>query len=166
MNSCVVCGNSCKRKCCSSKCASVLANRAPRRSYRCQRKKVVKKCLQCGQSIICCPSQLRKYCSKECRSIGQSGNGNSFFGKTHSIEQKEKWSKERKGVYVAWNKGLTHKDDERILAGERSPTYGKAYRTKETDPAWAVKISNTLKEQKHSVGDKNPMKDPDVAARM
>jgi len=35
---------------------------------------------------------------------GMSGNQNSFYGKHHTIEQKEKWSLERKGK-IPWNKG-------------------------------------------------------------
>lgn len=50
--------------------------------------------------------------------------------------------------------------------GENSPTFGKTYRTKETHPEWAAKISNTHVEKGHIVGEKNPMKNKEAAARM
>ena len=54
---------------------------------------------------------------------GKFGEGNSFFGKTHTTESKEKikktikqsnripWNKGKKGVQVPWNKGLKFNDN-------------------------------------------------------
>jgi len=50
-------------------------------------------------------------------------------------------------------------------AGEGNPAYGKAYRTKESHPEWAKKISETSVEREINKGDKNGMKNPDVAKR-
>jgi len=53
-----------------------------------------------------------------------------------------------------------------IFKGPRNPAYGKVYRTKATHPEWAQKTSDTHKEHGTLVGDKNPMKNSAVAAKM
>lgn len=49
---------------------------------------------------------------------------------------------------------------------KNNPAFGKTYRTKKTHPEWALKVSNTHIQRKHIVGEKNPMKNKEVAARM
>ncbi len=50
--------------------------------------------------------------------------------------------------------------------GAGNPAFGKVYRTKESHPEWAAKTSATHRERGTLIGDKNPMKRADVAARM
>jgi hypothetical protein len=50
------------------------------------------------------------------------------------------------------------------FSGENNPAYGKTYRSKETHPEWAQKISNTSK-GKINLGDKNGMKQPKARAK-
>ena len=54
----------------------------------------------------------------------------------------------------------------KFQTGEGNPAFGKVYRTKETHPEWASRTSKTHKERGHIVGDKNPMKNPEVAIKM
>lgn len=49
--------------------------------------------------------------------------------------------------------------------GSGNPAYGKTYRTKETHPEWAQKVSSTSKERGINKGSKNGMKNPEVAKR-
>jgi hypothetical protein len=51
------------------------------------------------------------------------------------------------------------------FVGSGNPSFGKVYRTKETHPEWAEKISKTSTEREINSGDKNGMKKPDVAKR-
>ena len=51
------------------------------------------------------------------------------------------------------------------FSGTGNPAYGKTYRSKETNPEWAQKISKTLVEREINKGNKNGMKNPEVAAR-
>lgn len=53
----------------------------------------------------------------------------------------------------------------RSFAGSGNPSFRKVYRTKETHPEWAEKISKTSTEREINSGDKNGMKKPDVAKR-
>lgn len=53
----------------------------------------------------------------------------------------------------------------RSYAGIGNPAYGKTYRTKETHPEWAQKISTTSSEREINKGSKNGMKNPEVAKR-
>jgi len=53
----------------------------------------------------------------------------------------------------------------RSFVGSGNPSFGKVYRTKETHPEWAEKISKTSTEREINSGDKNGMKKPDVAKR-
>ena len=46
----------------------------------------------------------------------------------------------------------------KMFSGKNNPAYGKVYRTKETHPEWAAKVSKTAKERKINSGDKNGMK--------
>lgn len=48
--------------------------------------------------------------------------------------------------------------------GENSTSFGKTYRTKETHPEWAKKVSDTHKLRRTLV-DNNPMKNPDIAKK-
>jgi len=69
--------------------------------------------------------------------FGKKGNLSPSFGKSkHSHEQKEKWSKERKGTQVGENNpfyGKTHSEDtinkmvsnRRSFKGEANPMFGK-----------------------------------------
>ena len=50
--------------------------------------------------------------------------------------------------------------------GTCNPAYGKTYRTKETHPEWASKVSETHLSKGYILGEKNPMKKPEVAAKM
>lgn len=52
------------------------------------------------------------------------------------------------------------------MSGFGNPAYGKTYRTKETHPEWAEKVSNTHKSKGSLIGDKNPMKNPVTVAKM
>jgi hypothetical protein len=51
------------------------------------------------------------------------------------------------------------------LSGAGNPAYGKTYRSKKTNPEWAEKISKTSIEREINRGEKNGMKNPEVAAR-
>lgn len=50
--------------------------------------------------------------------------------------------------------------------GSRNPAYGKTYRTKDKNPEWAKKVSDTHLLRCHISGDKNPMKNKEVAAKV
>jgi hypothetical protein len=50
--------------------------------------------------------------------------------------------------------------------GVGNPAFGKTYRTKETHPEWAAKVSATSSARQINSGDKNGMKRSEVAARM
>ena len=50
--------------------------------------------------------------------------------------------------------------------GKNNPAFGKTYRTKETHPEWAMRVSSTHCERGHILGEKNPMKNREVATRM
>jgi hypothetical protein len=52
-----------------------------------------------------------------------------------------------------------------VSSKENNPAYGRAYRTKETHPEWARKVSETHKERGTLVGDKNPMKNAESRAK-
>ena len=49
----------------------------------------------------------------------------------------------------------------KIFSGKGNPAYGRTYRTKETHPEWAAKVSKTSKERKINSGEKNGMKKPE-----
>jgi hypothetical protein len=49
--------------------------------------------------------------------------------------------------------------------GEKNPSFGKTYRTKETHPEWAKKVSKTHLEKGYISGEKNPMKNPEIAVK-
>lgn len=51
------------------------------------------------------------------------------------------------------------------VKGDRNPAFGHAYRTKETHPEWAEKVSKTSKERQINSGDKNGMKQPEARAK-
>lgn len=51
------------------------------------------------------------------------------------------------------------------MSGKGNPAYGKTYRTKETHPEWAAKVSQTSKSRKINSGDKNGMKNPVAASK-
>lgn len=51
------------------------------------------------------------------------------------------------------------------LCGSGNPSYRKTYRTKETHPDWAKKISVTSKDREINKGDKNGMKNIEVRKR-
>ena len=53
----------------------------------------------------------------------------------------------------------------RSFAGSGNPSFGKTYRTKDSHPDWAEKISKTSTDREINKGDKNGMKKPDVAKR-
>lgn len=46
--------------------------------------------LSCGKLFGYYPSNYRKYCSRNCCTIAQTGEGNPFFGRKHSEESKAK----------------------------------------------------------------------------
>lgn len=50
--------------------------------------------------------------------------------------------------------------------GAGNPAYGKTYRSKVTHPEWVKKISETHKKSDRMLGDNNPMRDPDICAKM
>lgn len=54
----------------------------------------------------------------------------------------------------------------KFQTGSGNPSYGKTYRTKETHPEWAKKVSETHRDRGSIQGDKNPMKNPAIAKRM
>lgn len=71
--------------------------------------------------------------------------------------------------YQNRNRKICNKNDDCCKAGrygKYNPAYGKTYRTKETHPEWAEKTKNTHLERKHITGNKNPMKNKDVAKKM
>lgn len=113
--------------------------------------------------------------SKETRdkmSVSHKGIKNNFYGKTHSQEQKDKWSKERSGKNVGENNGFYSKHHSKEtrsilsklassrtgalnpnynnhkLLGKNSPMYGK-----HLDDSVKAKISETRK-RKH-IGSKS-----------
>jgi hypothetical protein len=51
------------------------------------------------------------------------------------------------------------------FSGSGNPSYGKTYRTKDKNPEWAEKISKTSTDREINKGDKNGMKNPEVAKR-
>jgi hypothetical protein len=51
------------------------------------------------------------------------------------------------------------------FSGEGNPAFGKTYRSKETHPEWAEKVSKTAKDRKINVGNKNGMKNPEARAK-
>jgi len=51
------------------------------------------------------------------------------------------------------------------FSGSGNPAYGKTYRTKDKNPEWAEKISKTSTDREINKGDKNGMKNPEVAKR-
>ena len=51
------------------------------------------------------------------------------------------------------------------FSGCGNPSYGKTYRTKDKNPEWAEKISKTSTDREINKGDKNGMKNPEVAKR-
>lgn len=59
-----------------------------------------------------------------------------------------------------------HYRESGMYAGKNNPAAGKIYRSKSTHPEWAASIAKTCVERGINVGDKNGMKDPEVAARM
>lgn len=55
----------------------------------------------------------------------RKGEQNAFFNKTHTLEQKEKWKKDRKGVYKSWNEGFTKETDDRLKKTAQSISRAK-----------------------------------------
>lgn len=51
-------------------------------------------------------------------------------------------------------------------SGRGNPSFGKTYRSKETHPEWAAKVSSTSTERRINYGDKNGMKRADARARV
>lgn len=109
-------------------------------------------CIICKKSFIVGDTKAnkyKKYCSLKCSNKGRVGS-------KRSKESRELMSKACKGR-IPWNKGKRASEDSRILAGERSPSFGKTYMTKINNPEWAKKISDSFK-GKINLGDKNGMK--------
>lgn len=52
------------------------------------------------------------------------------------------------------------------FSGTGNPAFGKVYRSKETHPDWVKRISSGLKRVGHILGDKNPMRNPEIAKKM
>jgi len=104
--------------------------------------KVVVKCANCGKEIYRMPCHIKKHirlfcnmtCYSEWRKQNLKGEANSFYGKHHSKETKEKISSINKA---------------RNYSGENNPNYGNHY-SKET----RQRISETHKGL--LAGDKNP----------
>lgn len=118
-------------------------------------KEISKKCPECFKTFVCsCYNKNKKFCSRKCANVAFSKNFK------HSDETKLKMSKNKKGI-IPWNKGITAKEDDRILSGENNAAYGKIYNTKKTNPQWAENISKSTK-GKVNLGDKNGMKQTDA----
>jgi len=108
-------------------------------NIRSPKKKII--CRICKKSFVVGDSranEAREYCSYECVGKGR-------IGYKHSARSKALMSKTGKGK-VPWNKGKTSEEDNRILAGESSPSFGVTYRTKETHPEWAQKYQIRARE--------------------
>ncbi len=94
--------------------------------------------------------EKRKIIEKICKSCGKSftGYGSHFKNQKFCSSQ-----------CVIENNKL-------LFSGSGNPAFGKTYRTKESHPEWAKKVSDTHKERGTLIGDKNPMKNKDAVARM
>ncbi len=68
--------------------------------------------------------------------------------------------------YCGRNCQNLHAKETGKFKGCNNPSFGKSYRTKQTHPEWAKSIGETLKKNEVNIGDKNGMKNPDVAKRM
>jgi len=116
-------------------------------------KRVVTVCPVCYQGFDHLPSTKRKTCSKKCAAI--------YFSRYYQPSEETRKKLRR----PPWNKGLTAKDDSRILSGDCNAAYGVVYRTKASDPEWAEKIRQSTK-GKINLGDKNATKRPEVQEKM
>lgn len=136
------------RKFCGLKCAYAF-----RTSDR-----VARKCEWCGKAFHCLPTSGQRFCCQSCSSKHYTETY------THSDETRDKISAAKIG-HVPWNKGLTAKEDQRILSGEYSPAFGNPTCTKNKNPQWAENIKIATK-GKINLGDKNAMKRPEVREKM
>lgn len=115
-------------------------------------------CNQCKKEFKRFVNLKTKFCSKSCAGKFYSENFK------HSDESKKKMSKARVN-FKPWNKGLTSKEDNRILSGEKNPAFGKTYKTKKDNPEWAENIRASSK-GKINLGDKNGMKQLEARAKV
>jgi NUMOD3 motif/HNH endonuclease len=97
-------------------------------------------CPVCSDTFYRCPSQVKKVntCSKKCLAEYSKGEGNPFWGKTHSMETRQKVSYSRKG------KALGN-------------TNGKGFRhTPETREAMRARMKRVWQEQRQKMLDRLP----------
>ena len=92
-----------------------------------------KKCINCGNKIH--PQAIRcGKCEDKHHAKLISGKNNYMFAKHRTEEEKQKLSEKIKNLFkngrITWNKGLTTKEDKRILGGNKNPAYihGKSKR--------------------------------------
>lgn len=74
----------------------------------------MKICQQCNKEF----KKYTKYCSLECYRLSSVGHPGRNTGRTHFKEGHVPWHKGKKGLQVAWNRGLT---------GEKSHMFGNTH---------------------------------------
>ncbi len=84
----------------------------------------------------------------------------SICGSTSHVKRSQ--LEKKKCCSIACTKILFHD----MFSGIGNPAYGKTYRSKITHPEWVCSISQTQKTSGLMLGDKNPMKRPEVAKKM
>jgi len=138
--------------------------------------KVLLTCAVCGKQFYRWPCEIKKnksgifYCSRECRNVGWTGEGNPNYGNNWSDEQKHALSEKKRGT-PAWNKGLTKYDHPGVMKyanalignefykniKHRNPNNPALFTTENNpmnDPEIRKKVGKKLKGK--LAGDKNP----------
>ena len=89
-------------------------------------------CLVCGIAFHYYPPHNRKCCSKRCQSTYFSGEGNPFYGRSHTDETKQRVSVSRKGKCVGNQnaKGYRHLDSAKKKIAEASKRLWRENREK------------------------------------
>lgn len=105
---------------------------------KCKNNKYIYECEVCSKTFSC-GQKGQRFCSLECMGVNNTGEGNSFYGKTHSSSTKQTISKNRTGK----------------TAGENHPLYGKK-RSQETVDKWKKSYLGKSK------GKNNPNYNPDL----
>ena len=106
--------------------------------------KIIKNCKECGKEIEFYPSQNKKYCNKKCHSKSMKGEGNPFYGKSHTNEVKQSIGKKNSINMMGENNsfyGKSHSEESVELikqnmpdmSGENNPFYGKTHTSETID---------------------------------
>lgn len=132
-----------KRKFCSHKCSTeytkklglLIGNNHPQWKGGL----ITKVCDYCSKDFNSKPARERKYCSRKCMGLAQSGKNNPMFGIHHSYETKQKLRELRIGKHHTVEARCKLSKSSK---GENNPNYGK--HSPLSDEA-KRKISNALK---------------------